>query len=230
MTTVGYALIVLAVFVVLGMTRGRSITDLPEDINAFVTAIIMGDYKAIEAVLARRTEPTDYSAISKAAGKIGEPGSPESQSAANKATSAGGWTAPVIGRVTSPWGVDRGTYKHEGTDFSVPQGTPVRAAASGAIVFAGTAGTGLTSGRTGYAVVIRHAVGDTYYGHLSKIDVKVGDRVSVGQTIGASGGQKGTPGAGNSTGPHLHFEYRPQSGSTKTVDPLGFLRSMGVSI
>ncbi len=84
---------------------------------------------------------------------------------------------------------------HTGLDFVVKTGTDVHAAASGVVVKAGN------EGAYGNAVTIKHADGmKTMYAHLNKIKVKVGQEVTVGQTIGKSGS------TGNSTGPHLHFE------------------------
>lgn len=94
---------------------------------------------------------------------------------------------------------DRGSHwssgKHTGLDFSVKDGTAVMAAANGVVVKAGPAGP------YGNAITIKHDNGmKTLYAHLSKIKVKVGQQVSVGELIGKAGS------SGNSTGPHLHFE------------------------
>lgn len=84
---------------------------------------------------------------------------------------------------------------HTGLDFVVKTGTDVHAAASGVVVKAGS------EGAYGNAITIKHADGmKTMYAHLNKIKVKVGQEVTVGETIGKSGS------TGNSTGPHLHFE------------------------
>ncbi len=85
--------------------------------------------------------------------------------------------------------------KHTGLDFVVKSGTDVMAAATGTVVKAGN------EGAYGNAITIKHADGmKTMYAHLSKIKVKVGQEVGVGEVIGKSGS------TGNSTGPHLHFE------------------------
>jgi murein DD-endopeptidase MepM/ murein hydrolase activator NlpD len=87
--------------------------------------------------------------------------------------------------------------KHNGVDYSAPHGTPVRSVAEGRVEFAGW--------QNGYGNVVelRHS-GDksTLYAHLSRIDVRKGQRVEQGQHIGAVGA------TGWATGPHLHFEYR----------------------
>jgi len=85
--------------------------------------------------------------------------------------------------------------RHTGLDFVVKTGTDVMAAANGVVVKAGS------EGAYGNAITIKHDNGmKTMYAHLSKIKVKVGQQVTVGELIGKSGS------TGNSTGPHLHFE------------------------
>lgn len=105
-------------------------------------------------------------------------------------------------RVTSNYGYrTHPIYKtrrfHEGVDFAAPVGRSVHAYSSGTVTFAGR------SGALGLAVYINHGNGlETRYGHLSKIHVKKGQKVSTGDRIGAVGN------TGLSTGPHLHFEVR----------------------
>jgi murein DD-endopeptidase MepM/ murein hydrolase activator NlpD len=83
---------------------------------------------------------------------------------------------------------------HLGVDFAAPTGTPVRAAANGVVVSAGR------SGGYGKVVRLRHPRGmETLYGHLSRIDVKRGQRVKQGERIGAVGM------TGLATGPHLDY-------------------------
>nr|WP_231943325.1 M23 family metallopeptidase [Hydrogenophaga crassostreae] len=94
---------------------------------------------------------------------------------------------PILGRKKA----------HLGVDYAAPTGTPVRTTADGVITFAGT--------QNGYGNVIEvsHRGGkSTLFAHLSRIDVKRGERVEQGQFIGAVGT------TGRSTGPHLHFEFR----------------------
>jgi len=86
---------------------------------------------------------------------------------------------------------------HEGLDFVAPVGTPVRAAGSGVVVYAGF------HHEFGNLVEIDHGNGViTRYGHCSKLNVNVGDVVRRGQLIAAVGE------TGRATGPHLHFEVR----------------------
>lgn len=86
---------------------------------------------------------------------------------------------------------------HRGVDYSAPSGTPVRTVGDGIVEFAGR--------QNGYGntIEVRHSGGrTTLYAHLSKIDVRRGQRVEQGQHIGAVGM------TGWATGPHLHFEFR----------------------
>ncbi|MDX2244192.1 MAG: M23 family metallopeptidase [Leptolyngbyaceae cyanobacterium bins.302] len=91
---------------------------------------------------------------------------------------------------------------HSGVDLAATLGTPVLAVGNGTIAFAGQQGI------YGNLVVINHAEGlQTRYAQLQNIQVKVGQRVSQGQTIGTVGAS-GRP---SSKEPHLHFEVRSRS-------------------
>jgi len=86
---------------------------------------------------------------------------------------------------------------HLGTDFAAPTGTPVRTVGDGVVDFAGV--------QNGYGnvVYIKHAnQHTTVYAHLSRIDVRKGQSIEQGDTVGAVGS------TGWATGPHLHFEFR----------------------
>lgn len=100
---------------------------------------------------------------------------------------------------------------HLGVDLRASSGTSVYSADGGKVVYAGY------NGSYGYLIKIEHDNGDmTYYAHLSKISVSVGNRVYKGQIIAKSGA------TGNVTGPHLHFELRKKG---ETVDPIKYLPS-----
>ncbi|MBR0927496.1 peptidoglycan DD-metalloendopeptidase family protein [Bradyrhizobium sp. 62B] len=125
---------------------------------------------------------------------------------------------PVIGEVefTSGFGVRSDPFlgrpaMHTGLDFRAATGDPVRVTANGKVVSAGW------SGGYGRMVEVDHGNGlSTRYGHLSEINVKVGETVKIGQVVGLVGS------TGRSTGPHLHYETRIEG---EAVDPQKFLRA-----
>jgi murein DD-endopeptidase MepM/ murein hydrolase activator NlpD len=115
---------------------------------------------------------------------------------------------PASGSISSGFGMRWGRL-HAGIDIPLPQGTGLRAAASGRVAIAGWVG-----GYGNYTCIQHGGSLSTCYGHQSSISVSVGQSVSQGQVIGYSGN------TGNSTGPHLHFEVRING---SPVDPLGYL-------
>ena len=118
---------------------------------------------------------------------------------------------PVSGKLTSRYG-ERSSIRssaHTGLDIANSAGTPIKAAASGTVVFAGTKGS------YGRMVIISHGNGvQTYYGHCSSLLVSVGQTVSQGEVIAKMGS------TGNSTGNHLHLEIRVNGSS---VNPQKYL-------
>jgi len=99
---------------------------------------------------------------------------------------------------------------HLGVDYAAPTGTPVRSVGQGIVDVAGA------QGGFGNVVMVKHAGGQTtVYAHLSRINVKRGQAVMQGQTLGLVGS------TGWATGPHLHFEFRV-NGQHK--DPLTMAR------
>ena len=68
-------------------------------------------------------------------------------------------------------------------------------------------------GNNGEVHVIHDDGTEGRYLHMSKVAVSQGEQVMPGSLLGETGGQPGTPGAGPSTGPHLHFEYYPNASS-----------------
>jgi murein DD-endopeptidase MepM/ murein hydrolase activator NlpD len=123
---------------------------------------------------------------------------------------------PVTGDidVSSPFGVRvdpflRVAAMHTGIDFRGDMGEPVHATAAGIVSSAGW------SGGYGKMVEVDHDNGlATRYGHLSEIDVRVGDTIRIGQVVGRLGS------TGRSTGPHLHYETRVDG---EAVNPDKFL-------
>ena len=99
---------------------------------------------------------------------------------------------------------------HNGLDIAVSTGTQVKAAADGRITFAGW------NGGYGILVIIDHGNGiETRYAHNSRLNVKVGQRVTRGETVAYSGN------TGVSTGPHVHFEIRYRN---NPVNPQTYLK------
>lgn len=98
---------------------------------------------------------------------------------------------------------------HKGIDFTADTGTPIQATGDGEIVKAGR------EGGYGNTVVINHGYGyETLYGHMSKIEVQVGQKVKKGQRLGLVGS------TGSSTGPHCHYEIHVQG---RPVNPIHFV-------
>lgn len=122
--------------------------------------------------------------------------------------------APVRGILTDGFGGRRDPFtgergSHQAVDISSDTGQPVRAPADGIVVKAERAGG------YGNVIFITHGNGySTRYGHLSKFNVKPGDRVHRGEVIGFVGS------TGRSTGPHLHYEVRRYN---DPVNPLEFI-------
>ena len=126
---------------------------------------------------------------------------------------------PVEGKITSDFGyrkspVAGATTHHSGIDIGVPAGTPVKAIADGIIIAA-------SGGMRGYGngVFIDHGIINgkrivSEYGHLSKFEVKNGDKVHQGQVIAESGN------TGISSGPHLHITIRENN---IPVDPKKYI-------
>ncbi|GFO62037.1 peptidase M23 [Geomonas silvestris] len=109
-------------------------------------------------------------------------------------------TLPVQGVLTSKVGwrhdpIDGTLRHHNGIDIAVPPGTQVKAIAAGKVI------ESASHGGYGNLVRVQHDDGSiSSYGHNSRLDVAVGERVTAGQTLALSGS------TGRSTGPHVHFE------------------------
>jgi murein DD-endopeptidase MepM/ murein hydrolase activator NlpD len=141
---------------------------------------------------------------------------------------------PASTPVSQVFGVNRLAYAayglsgHNGVDFACPTGTPITAADAGEVIMAAY------NGGYGRCVRVQHSHGMTLYGHLTSFGVKVGQKVDAGEFLGLSGGGLNDPQRGNSTGPHLHFEYRPLTGGLSgyggAIDPWPLLSAEGASM
>lgn len=124
-----------------------------------------------------------------------------------------GW--PVRGYITDGFGWRNnpfgggGSENHAGLDIATNHGTAIQSTADGIVIFAGV------YGGYGNVVVVDHGYGiTTRYGHMSRIDVQVGQQVTRGKQIGAVGS------TGRSTAPHCHYEVRLHD---RPVNPLNYL-------
>lgn len=132
--------------------------------------------------------------------------------AATPATQPTHWPLPLPGYITRGSGGD-GSSMHSGLDIAVPVGTEVHAAGAGVVAQVGE------SSEYGHFVRLTHSDGyESFYGHLGKVLVPNGARVSEKHVIAMSGN------TGRSTAPHLHFEIK-QAG--RSVDPLRIIKKRG---
>jgi murein DD-endopeptidase MepM/ murein hydrolase activator NlpD len=153
---------------------------------------------------------------------------PKKVRAANEATTAIGTTFDAGAPTPGLWPVDGGNQSsdygfrmhpihnerrfHAGLDIAAPEGREIRAVQSGTVTFAGR------HKGFGNMVELRHPDGVvTRYAHASRLHVREGDVVDVGETIADVGS------TGQSTGPHLHFEVREKG---RTIDPHDYLERL----
>lgn len=137
------------------------------------------------------------------------------------AVSAGTWTKPANGVLTSGYGwrnIGAGNEFHYGVDIANRSGTPIVAAADGVVSYASALST------YGNVIMVTHSINGqtwtTLYAHLSGYSTSVGQVVSKGQQIGLMGS------TGRSTGPHLHFEMHTgtwQGQTRNVVNPMGYV-------
>jgi Membrane proteins related to metalloendopeptidases len=122
---------------------------------------------------------------------------------------------PYQGAITSTFGHRENPFggndieTHKGLDIQGPLGAQVKAMAKGTVTFAGT------KGGFGNCIILNHGNGfETLYGHLSKILVREGEQIDIGEQIGNIGS------TGRSTGPHLHYEIHKDG---QKINPQSFL-------
>ena len=178
----------------------RQLVSLKKDLSAKsrVEAALDARIKAVSAeVDALSKEDASLRAvISQESARTAAQRSSRSGGAVETRVGGGGMIWPVNGPVTSEYGSRWGRL-HAGIDIGAPNGTPIRAAKAGTVIFAGS------QGGYGQAVVIDHGGGlTTLYAHQSRLGSQAGQDVDAGEVIGYVGS------TGNSTGNHLHFETR----------------------
>ena len=132
------------------------------------------------------------------------------------------WGAPIDGySISAVYGATSSLWSsgsHTGVDLNAVTGTPVTSVGPGTVTFAGY------DGSYGNKIVVEHEDGtETWYCHLSAINVGVGDAVTNQTVIGLVGA------TGNVTGDHLHLELRPAGGGDP-VDPVAGLAAHGIHL
>ncbi|MEV6109748.1 M23 family metallopeptidase [Streptomyces sp. NPDC051940] len=147
----------------------------------------------------------------------------EASKTAKPAAGAKSWVSPIKGKYTFTGKYNQGgarwAAKHSGQDFAVSTGTKVHSVHGGTVVEAGWGGA------YGNNIVVKHKNGlYSQYAHLSKINVKTGEKIKTSEVIGLSGS------TGNSSGPHLHFEIRTTPYYGSAVNPVNFLTDKGVKL
>ena len=129
------------------------------------------------------------------------------------------WGLPMTSyRLTAGFGQSSGLWAntHTGLDFAAATGTPILSVTNGAVTSVGCEGS------YGNQVVVTTDEGEElWYCHLSDFAASVGDTVRTGDLLGYVGS------TGNTTGPHLHLEYRPGAGDP--VDPYDALVAHGLN-
>ena len=134
----------------------------------------------------------------------------QDDSAAPNATGISKLRWPVRGRTLTAYGQRDGGAVNDGIDISVPEGTPIKAAENGVVIYAGS---GLKE--FGNTVLVRHADGlVTVYGHAAELKVKRGQTIKRGEELATTGM------TGNAKAPKLHFEVRKNSAP---VNPAAYL-------
>lgn len=154
-------------------------------------------------------QPAEYKAPA-ATKSVTEVAAVKPETAAPEMTGIGKYRWPVRGAVIANFGSNIDGKRSDGIAISVPQGTPVKAAENGVVIYAGN---GLKE--LGNTVLVRHDDGKvTVYGHADSLSVQRGQKVQRGQTIATSGM------TGNVKRPMLHFEVRKDAAP---VNPITFL-------
>lgn len=174
-----------------------------------VTASVPDKKAEVKVAKAEAEKPAEYNAP--VANKSVEVASKEDVSEASpKATGISKYRWPVRGAVIAGYGANVEGNRNEGINISVPEGTPIKAAENGVVIYSGSSLKEL-----GNAVLVRHDDGTvTVYGNASELKVQRGQKIQRGQTLAASGM------SGMATQPQVHFEVRKNASA---VNPATFL-------
>ncbi|WP_275782349.1 LysM peptidoglycan-binding domain-containing M23 family metallopeptidase [Pararhizobium gei] len=160
--------------------------------------------KVEEAKPAEYKAPVAKESVTEVASK--DDGSEESP----KATGISKYRWPVRGQVIAGYGANVEGSRNDGINISVPEGTPIKAAENGVVIYSGSSLKEL-----GNAVLVRHDDGTvTVYGNASELKVQRGQKIQRGQTLAASGM------SGTAVQPQVHFEVRKNASA---VNPATFL-------
>ncbi|MEW1719196.1 M23 family metallopeptidase [Streptomyces sp. NPDC093109] len=193
-------------------------------------AVVVDDQAHAQRYAADRSARIKAEAVARAeAQRLAEARAKEIRATKERATRAaertllGTFQLPVAGSyITTGYRAGGSLWSsgsHSGVDFRAASGTPVVAVGAATVVEAGWGGS------YGNNVVLRMSDGTyTQYGHLSSIEVSVGQSLAPGQRLGLSGA------SGNATGPHLHFEARTGPDYGSDMDPVAYLRAHGVNV
>jgi murein DD-endopeptidase MepM/ murein hydrolase activator NlpD len=131
---------------------------------------------------------------------------------------------PIPSGLKNNYGQKRSYETHPGIDIPVNVGTSVSAISDGSVELANMS----FNSQCGGTVDIKYDNGFwSRFCHMSKINVSSGTKVKQGQVVGLSGGKIGTPGAGNSQGPHLHFTLKKNG---QTVNPMDYINQSNAPI
>ncbi|HVP21208.1 MAG TPA: M23 family metallopeptidase [Anaerolineaceae bacterium] len=187
------------------LSRGSSNSMMDPLMSALIDQVLMKQVSAVQSSPADPTQTvtTLASSFSIPAGTTLKTGNtnPLIPTSTNPGNSPEG--RPVGGVLTQGY-----HSTHHALDFGVPTGTPVHATMGGKVVYAGWNTQGY-----GNLVIVENGPYETYFAHLSKIPVSLGQLVQAGSVVGISGS------TGNSTGPHVHYEVRRNG---QAIDPTSF--------
>jgi murein DD-endopeptidase MepM/ murein hydrolase activator NlpD len=193
----------------LSLPNGASSPDGMKTASIPVKAEPKATVQPAAATATAAAQPATYKAPV-ATETVDEAAKKEVASVAPEATGISKYRWPVRGAVIAAYGANVNGSRNDGIDISVPQGTPIKAAENGVVIYAGN---GLKE--LGNTVLVRHDDGTvTVYGNADTLSVARGQKIQRGQTVAVSGM------SGNVKQPQVHFEVRKDA---TPVNPITFL-------